>query len=545
MLKYNLLKNKGGKTAASVSNLQKRSSAVSVPRKIKWVKKMERIVILNFRSPYAMLIARRVREAGVYSEILPPDSSLEKIKGEGLNGVILTCGTDGTPAENAGKMSDGVLSLGVPVLGICAGMQLICNLCGAGNTASSVPEYGRITVHFKKSPLFKNIPDSAVWMNRNNDSTECPEGFIVTANADNCPACAIENSEKQLYGIQFHPEIDKTEYGAAFFGNFVHGICGCKGSDWNMKDLADELIAEIKAKVGDGKVVAGLSGGVDSSVAATLVHKAIGDKLTCVFVDHGLLRLNEADEVMDYFRREIGLNVIKIDARERFLSKLRGVTDPEQKRKIIGTEFIRVFEEQAKKIGADYLLQGTIYPDVIESGIGGAVIKSHHNVGGLPKDIAFKGLVEPLRKLFKDEVRALGESLGMPAPLVWRQPFPGPGLGIRVMGEITEEKLDILRKSDYILRDEIAKAGLDRKIWQYFTVFTGVQSVGVMADKRTYDYAIAIRAVSSVDAMTVEFAELPYPLLRRISTRIISETPHVNRVVFDITDKPPGTIEWE
>lgn len=354
----------------------------------------------------------------------------------------------------------------------------------------------------------------------------------------------MADDNRKLYGVQFHPEVNHTARGFDMLGNFLYKICGCSG-DWTMDSYAETAIRDIRAKVGDGKALLALSGGVDSSVACKLLAKAIGSQLTCIFVDHGLMRKNEGDEVEAAFA-DSGVNFVRVNAGERFLSKLAGITEPERKRKIIGEEFIRVFEDEAKKIGADYLLQGTIYPDVIESGAGGAsVIKSHHNVGGLPEDIAFKGLIEPLRILFKDEVRLLGESLNMPAPLVWRQPFPGPGLAIRILGDITDEKLDILRRSDFILRDEIAKAGLDRSIWQYFTVFTGIRSVGVMGDQRTYDYAIGVRAVTSTDAMTVEFAELPYDLLRTISNRIIAETPHVNRVMFDITDKPPGTIEWE
>lgn len=506
---------------------------------------MERIVILNFGAQYNQLIARRVREAGVYSELLPPSSSIEAIKGEGLSGVILTGGPDSVYDNDARSCLNGIYTLGVPVLGICYGMQLMSSHFGAKVGPAPTREYGKTLTYFDESPLFKGVPTSITWMSHNDSVLTCPEGFKIISHTDGCAVCGIENTEKKLYGVQFHPEVAHTEYCKTLFKNFVHDICGCKG-EWSMDSLADELIAEIRAQVGDCRVVAGLSGGVDSSVAAVLVHRAIGDRLTCIFVDHGLLRKNEAEEVMSYYRKELGLNVIEVDAKERFLSKLAGVSEPEKKRKIIGNEFIYVFEDEAKKIGADYLLQGTIYPDVVESGMGGSdVIKSHHNVGGLPPQIAFKGLVEPLRKLFKDEVRRIGESLGMPKELVWRQPFPGPGLAIRILGDITEEKLEILRQSDYILRDEIAKAGLDRSIWQYFTVFTGMKTVGVMGDKRTYDYIIGIRAVVSTDAMTVEFAEIPYPLLRRISSRIIAETPHVNRVVMDITDKPPGTIEWE
>ena len=506
---------------------------------------MERIVILNFGAQYNQLIARRVREAGVYSELLPPTSSIETIVGSGLSGIILTGGPDSVYDDDARSCLNSIYTLGVPVLGICYGMQLMSSHFSAKVGPAPTREYGKTLTYFDDSPLFKGIPTSITWMSHNDSVLTCPEGFRIISHTDGCDICGIECADKKLFGVQFHPEVAHTEYCKTLFDNFVHGICGCVG-EWSMDSLADELIEEIRNQVGDCRVVAGLSGGVDSSVAATLVHNAIGDRLTCIFVDHGLLRKNEAAEVMNYYRNEIGLNVIEVDAKDRFLSKLAGVSEPERKRKIIGEEFIRVFEEEAKKIGADYLLQGTIYPDVVESGMGGsAIIKSHHNVGGLPDDISFKGLVEPLRKLFKDEVRRLGESLGMPAPLVWRQPFPGPGLAIRILGDITEEKLDILRQSDYILRDEIAKAGLDRSIWQYFTVFTGMKTVGVMGDKRTYDYIIGIRAVVSTDAMTVEFAELPYPLLRRISSRIIAETPHVNRVVLDITDKPPGTIEWE
>ena len=506
---------------------------------------MERIVILNFGAQYNQLIARRVREAGVYSELLPPTSSIETIVGSGLSGIILTGGPDSVYDDDARSCLNSIYTLGVPVLGICYGMQLMSSHFSAKVGPAPTREYGKTLTYFDDSPLFKGIPTSITWMSHNDSVLTCPEGFKIISHTDGCDICGIECADKKLFGVQFHPEVAHTEYCKNLFDNFVHGICGCVG-EWSMDSLADELIEEIRNQVGDCRVVAGLSGGVDSSVAATLVHNAIGDRLICIFVDHGLLRKNEAAEVMNYYRNEIGLNVIEVDAKDRFLSKLAGVSEPERKRKIIGEEFIRVFEEEAKKIGADYLLQGTIYPDVVESGMGGsAVIKSHHNVGGLPDDISFKGLVEPLRKLFKDEVRRLGESLGMPAPLVWRQPFPGPGLAIRILGDITEEKLDILRQSDYILRDEIAKAGLDRSIWQYFTVFTGMKTVGVMGDKRTYDYIIGIRAVVSTDAMTVEFAELPYPLLRRISSRIIAETPHVNRVVLDITDKPPGTIEWE
>ncbi|MBQ4166606.1 MAG: glutamine-hydrolyzing GMP synthase [Clostridia bacterium] len=506
---------------------------------------MERIVILDFGAQYNQLIARRVREQGVFSELLPPTSSMERIKGEGLSGVILSGSPDSVYSETGRKCDPAVFELGVPVLGICYGMQLMTYLLGGRVEKAPVREYAGIHAHFEPSPLFADMPDSTVWMSHNDMVTAVPEGFSVISSTADCPIAAMQNENKRLYAVQFHPEVAHTEYCARFFENFTHGVCGCKGG-WSPEGLVDELIESIRAQVGGRRVVAGLSGGVDSSVAACLVSRAVGDRLTCIFVDHGLLRKNEAEEVMHFYRENMGLKVIEVDAKDYFLARLAGVDEPEKKRKIIGESFVRVFEQEAKKIGgAELLLQGTIYPDVIESGSGGAsVIKSHHNVGGLPEKFGFE-LLEPLRPFFKDEVRAIGEALGMPKDLVWRQPFPGPGLGIRVLGDITEEKLSILRDSDYILRDEIKKAGMEREIWQYFTVFTGMRSVGVMGDSRTYDYAIGVRAVVSTDAMTVEFAEIPHKLLRKISNRIIAEVPHVNRVVYDITDKPPGTIEWE
>lgn len=506
----------------------------------------ERIVVLDFGGQYNQLITRRVREAGVYSELLSYRAGIEKIKGDALSGIIMTGGPDSVYAPGAKACADAVFSLGVPILGICYGMQYIAKVFGGEISATDVKEYGRTHARFCEHPLFANMRDDVVWMNHNDAVTRAPAGFRVIAFTDNCPIAAFADDARSLYGIQFHAEVTHTAQGARLFDNFLRNICACRCT-YSMEGLADELIASVRAKVGGDRVLGALSGGVDSSVAAVLVHKAIGDRLTCIFVDHGLLRLNEKEEVMAFYRDTLNLNIIAVDARARFLDKLAGVTEPEQKRKIIGAEFIRVFEEEARKLGgAEYLLQGTIYPDVIESGEGEAdTIKSHHNVGGLPADVGFKGLVEPLRSLFKDEVRALGEGLGIPHALVWRQPFPGPGLAIRVLGAITEEKLTILRQSDFILREEIRLAGLEERIWQYFTVFTGVKSVGVMGDQRTYDYAVAVRAVTSTDAMTVEWAELPYPVLRRISERIIAEVPHVNRVVYDITSKPPGTIEWE
>ena len=507
----------------------------------------ERIVVLDFGGQYNQLIARRVREAGVYSELLPYSSSIEAIKGDRLDGVILTGGPDSVYADGAKACDNAIFHLGVPVLGICYGMQYIAKVFGGSIAATSIKEYGRTPIILSKHPLFSGMDGGAVvWMNHNDSVVRMPDGFTPIAITEHCPIAAFADDITKLYGIQFHAEVVHTQKGEKIFKNFLKNICGLT-CDYRMDNLADQLISDIREKVGTSRVIGALSGGVDSSVAAVLVHKAVGDQLTCIFVDHGLLRHNEAKEVLSFYRDTLNLNIVPVDASERFLGKLAGVTEPEQKRRIIGEEFIRVFEEEAKKLGgADYLLQGTIYPDVIESGSGtSATIKSHHNVGGLPKDVNFKGLIEPLRMLFKDEVRSLGEHLGIPHRLVWRQPFPGPGLAIRVMGEVTPEKLEILRESDRVLREEIAKAGLEEKIWQYFTVFTGVQTVGVMGDLRTYEYAIGVRAVTSTDAMTVEWAELPYPVLRGVSERIIAEVPHVNRVVYDITSKPPSTVEWE
>jgi GMP synthase (glutamine-hydrolysing) len=416
-----------------------------------------------------------------------------------------------------------------------------------GGEISSAPvrEYGHTAIRLSSHPILNGL-GGIVWMNHNDSVTRAPEGFDAIASTNACPVAAFADEKRRLYGIQFHAEVTHTENGKILFENFLKNVCGLR-CGYSAANLKDELIEKVRAQVGGGRVIGALSGGVDSSVASVLVHEAVGERLTCIFVDHGLLRENEAEEVMRVYRDTLSLNIIKVDARERFLAKLKGVTEPEKKRRIIGEEFIRVFEEESKKLGgAEFLLQGTIYPDVIESGTGSAdTIKSHHNVGGLPKDIGFKSLVEPLRMLFKDEVRALGESLGIPHHLVWRQPFPGPGLAIRVLGDVTEEKLKILRRSDAIFREEVKSAGLAEAIWQYFTVFTGMRSVGVMGDLRTYDYVIGVRAVTSTDAMTVEWAEIPFPVLRRISDRIIGEVPHVNRVVYDITSKPPGTIEWE
>ena len=505
----------------------------------------ERIVVLDFGAQYNQLIARRVREAGVFSELLPYNAPLSRIRGDALSGVILSGGPDSAYWEDAKRCDPGVFELGVSVLGVCYGMQLMAQQLGGRVGEAPVREFGRTAIRFAKSPLFAGVDSETVWMTHNDAVLALPQGFCTIAATEHCPIAAFADDARRLYGIQFHAEVAHTPQGERIFRNFLQNICGC-ACTYSVAGLSDALIDQVRAQVGDARVLGALSGGVDSSVASVLVHRAVGDRLTCIFVDHGLLRENEAEEVLGFYRDKLRLNVVAVDARRRFLDRLAGVTEPERKRKIIGEEFIRVFEEEAKKLGgADYLLQGTIYPDVIESGTEtGATIKSHHNVGGLPRDVGFKGLVEPLRMLFKDEVRALGEHLGIAHELVWRQPFPGPGLAVRILGEITEEKLAILRRSDAILREEIRLAGLAEQIWQYFTVFTGIRSVGVMGDLRTYDYTIGVRAVTSTDAMTVEWAELPYPLLRRISERIIAEVPHVNRVVYDITSKPPGTIEW-
>ena len=506
----------------------------------------ERIAVLDFGGQYNQLIARRVREAGVYSELLSHKADIAKIRGEVLSGIILTGGPDSVYAPGAKACLDEVFSLGVPVLGICYGMQYIAKVFGGEINRAAVREYGHTELAISAHPLFAGITDNIVWMNHNDAVTISPAGFTTIASTENCPVAAFADDERGIYGIQFHAEVNHTRQGMLLLQNFLKNICRLECT-YAPGNLGNTLIAQVREQVGSKRVLGALSGGVDSSVACVLVHKAVGEQLTCIFVDHGLLRENEAQEVIGFYRDQLGLNVIPVDAKKRFLDKLAGVTDPERKRKIIGEEFIRVFEQAARELGgADFLLQGTIYPDVIESGTeSAATIKSHHNVGGLPKDIGFEGLLEPLRMLFKDEVRLLGESLDIPHNLVWRQPFPGPGLAVRVLGEITEEKLAILRKSDWIFREEIRLAGLEREIWQYFTVFTGMHTVGVMGDERTYDYVIGVRAVTSTDAMTVEFAEIPYPVLRKISEQIIANVPHVNRVVYDITSKPPGTIEWE
>ena len=507
----------------------------------------ETVIVLDFGGQYNQLIARRVREANVYCEVLPYDVSLDILREKDPKGIILTGGPSSVYAPNAPICSDEIFRLGIPVLGICYGMQLIAKSIGGTVQHCDVSEYGRIHLKTKqKSVLFENTePEFNVWMSHTDRVSKEPSGFAVTAGTDDCPIGAMECPEKGLYAVQFHPEVTHCEFGEQILHNFLFGVCGLHGS-WSMKDFASRKIEEIKSTVKDDKVLCALSGGVDSSVAAVLVHKAIGKNLTCIFVDHGLLRKGEAESVERVFTKHFNMNFIRVNASERFFKKLEGITEPEQKRKIIGEEFIRVFEEEAEKLkDIKYLLQGTIYPDVIESGSkNAAVIKSHHNVGGLPEDMDLK-LIEPLRELFKDEVRAVGEELGIPSELVWRQPFPGPGLAIRVLGEVTEEKLEITREADAIFREEIAKAGLERKIWQYFACLPNIRSVGVMGDGRTYNHAIALRAVTSSDGMTSDWAHIPFSVLDDISRRIVNEVPGVNRIVYDITSKPPATIEWE
>ena len=509
------------------------------------------ILILDFGAQYSQLIARRVREANVYCEILSYNASIDRIKDKKPEGIILSGGPASVYGEKAPKADQKIFDLDLPILGICYGGQYIAQTFNGRVSRADTREYGRVNLDIiDKEGLFKNInKEMKCWMSHTDYIEEAPEGFEITAKSDTCPAAAIKNEDKKVYAVQFHPEVQHTDFGREIIENFLFEICKAK-QDWTMGSFAKETIADIKEKVGDKKALCALSGGVDSSVAAVLVHEAIGKNLICVFVDHGLLRKDEGDQVEKVFKEKFDMNLIRVNAQERFLGKLKGVSDPEKKRKIIGEEFIRVFEEEKQKLKEkfghiDYLIQGTIYPDVIESGTDtAAVIKSHHNVGGLPEDVDFE-LIEPLDQLFKDEVRKVGRELKIPKEIVERQPFPGPGLGIRVLGEISEEKLKIVREADFVFRDEIKKAGLKNQIWQYFAALPNIRSVGVMGDERTYTHTIALRAVTSTDGMTSDWARIPHEVLEKISNRIVNEVDGVNRVMYDITSKPPATIELE
>ncbi|ABR47131.1 GMP synthase, large subunit [Alkaliphilus metalliredigens QYMF] len=509
--------------------------------------KQELVLILDFGGQYNQLIARRVREHNIYCEVVPYKITAEEIKLKNPKGLILTGGPSSVYGESTPRCEEEIFQLDIPILGICYGGQLMAHTLGGKVNRAKNREYGKTALQVDgNSKLFKEVAqDSICWMSHTDFIETAPAGFKITGTTADCPVAAMENQEKALYAVQFHPEVEHTEKGKEILKNFLYEVCHCQG-DWTMENYIEKEIEAIRNLVGDRKVLCALSGGVDSSVAAVLVHQAIGDNLTCVFVDHGLLRKDEGDWVEDIFRNQFEMNFIRVNAEERFLGKLKGVTDPELKRKAIGELFIRVFEEEAQKIGDfDFLVQGTLYPDIIESGTEtAAVIKSHHNVGGLPEDMKFQ-LIEPFKFLFKDEVRIAGLELGVPEEIVWRQPFPGPGLAVRVLGEITEEKLHIVREADAIVRDEIIKAGLHRQIWQYFAVLPNIMSVGVMGDERTYAHTIGIRAITSSDAMTADWARIPFEVLENMSRRIVNEVEGANRIVYDITSKPPSTVEWE